>query len=272
MIWQRGSRRDGRGGEVDGAQRAQIRDLCHGAWVTFARRCSRRSVAGVGLVVGMTACARGVPPQPPSDPVDSVSMATLGAEAPAHVVARLIGPLDLLDITVLDAPEFTRSVRVSENGEISLPLLGILPAAGRTPHELEAYLAAELRSTYMVDPQVAVRVTEAASDPIYVVGEVQQPGAFTSASSARLTVLQAVALARGLKPAASKRGVYVIRSSPDGTTSHIPVPLSDVINGQSPDLLLEPSDIVYVPTNTERSIALGAVNTLVRLVTFRAVF
>jgi polysaccharide biosynthesis/export protein len=195
-----------------------------------------------------------------------------GGPAWAGPSARVIGLLDLLEIAVMDAPEFSRLVRVSEQGEISLPLLGLSPAAGLTPHQLEVALADRLRASYMVDPHVTVQVKEAATDPIYVVGEVGQPGAFTASGANRLTVLQAVALARGLKPTASKRGVLVIRTAVDGSRSQIPVRLNDVVRGRAPDLLLEPSDVVYVPTNMERSVALGFVNTLVRVVTFRAVF
>jgi polysaccharide biosynthesis/export protein len=221
-------------------------------------------------VAGMTACAHGSQPtlHEPAHIATSMAERAMGARSAGSV----IGPLDVLEVTVLEAPEFTRTVRVSEAGAISLPLLGHVPAAGLTPHELEEELAARLRDAYMVDPQVSVHVTESASEPIYVVGEVQQPGAFTAAGANRLTVLQAVALARGLKPAASRRGVYVIRSTPDGSTVQIPVPITRVLSGQEPDLVLEPSDIVYVPTNMERSVALGVVNALVRVVTFRAVF
>lgn len=191
---------------------------------------------------------------------------------PPTYAARLIAPGDLLNVTVLDAPEFTRELRVAADGQISLPLLGVVPAAGQTPRDLETSLADRLRGTYMVDPQVTVDVVEAAAEPVYVVGQVNRPGAFVPSGTNRLTVLQALALAEGTKPTGSQGGTVVIRTAMDGSRTQIPVNIPDVVKGDAPDLVLQPNDIVYVPTNMERSIALGIVNTLVRVVTFRAVF
>jgi polysaccharide export outer membrane protein len=215
----------------------------------------------------LTSCAHGNP----GGIAAASDTAADGRTDGAVPLVRPVSPLDLLDITVLDAPEFTLTLRVSEQGQISLPLIGVLPAAGRTPHELEAELAGRLRGTYMVDPQVTVFLKEAAVDPIYVVGEVNQPGAFTPSGSHRLSVLQAVALARGTKPGASQAAV-VIRTAADGSRSQFPVRLGDVLKGRTLDPVLQPNDIVYVPTDRQKSVALGVVNALVRVVTFRTVF
>ena len=89
-----------------------------------------------------------------------------------------IGPDDLLQVTVFDAPDLTGPVRVAGNGEISLPLLGTIKASGLTPRELELVLQALLRRTYMKDPQVSVTVTEMQSHSVSVLGAVKQPGVF----------------------------------------------------------------------------------------------
>lgn len=186
--------------------------------------------------------------------------------------ARMIAPRDLLAVEVMDAPEFTREVRVTADGAISLPLLGVIKAAGQTPRDLELSLAEQLRATYMLDPQVTVHVVEAATEPVYVVGEVNQPGAFVSSGTTPLTLLQALALARGVKPSGSQSATMVIRTMADGTRQEIPVSVPDVVKGEVPDVVLQPNDIVYIPTNMERSVALGVLNALIRVVTFRAVF
>lgn len=191
---------------------------------------------------------------------------------PPSYAARMIAPGDLLNVMVLDAPEFTRELRVASDGQISLPLLGVVPAAGQTPRDLETSLAERLRGTYMVDPQVTVDVVEAAAEPVYVVGQVNRPGAFVPSGTNRLTVLQALALAEGAKPTGAQGGAVVIRTARDGSRTQIPVHIPDVVRGEEPDLVLQPNDIVYVPTAMGRSIALGIVDTLVRVVTFRAVF
>jgi polysaccharide export outer membrane protein len=200
---------------------------------------------------------------------DSTARAT---SRPALSASRRIVSRDLLDVTVFAAPDLSRAVRVSEDGTISLPLLGPIAAAGQTPHELELRLQDTLRRTYMRDPRVAVEVKEeAAAQPIYVVGEVTQPGAFAPSGPDPLTVLRAVAVARGLKPGAAAQRAVIVRPRVNAEALQIPVNLSDVVRGKAPDLVLLPNDIVYVPTNMERAVALGTIDALVRLVTFRAV-
>lgn len=89
-----------------------------------------------------------------------------------------IGPQDLLDISVFEAPELNRTVRVSASGEISLPLLGAVQAAGATPKALEFVLQELLRRNYMKDPHVSVFMKEMRSHPVSVFGAVKKPGVF----------------------------------------------------------------------------------------------
>jgi polysaccharide export outer membrane protein len=197
------------------------------------------------------------------------------ASAPNQEVSaadRAIAAMDLLEITVFEAPEFSRTVRVSDAGDISLPLLGVTPAAGKTPRQLESALRSRLQQSYMRDPHVTVEVKEFGTPPIYVVGEVNQPGAFVPSGSSALTVLRAVAMARGTKATAATGRVVVLRPVANGDRLQLQVNLNDVARGKTADLALQANDVVYVPKNTERSIALGAVDALLRTVTLRAVF
>jgi polysaccharide export outer membrane protein len=89
-----------------------------------------------------------------------------------------IGPEDLLEISVFEAPELNRAVRVSATGEISLPLLGAVQAAGLTAKALEFVLQELLRHTYMKDPHVTVFMREMQSHPVSVFGAVKKPGVF----------------------------------------------------------------------------------------------
>lgn len=199
--------------------------------------------------------------------VDSSALARLSrVRAEQTIVVR-----DLLDVAVFEAPDLSRVVRVSDDGMISLPLLGPIQAAGRTPRELEVALQDTLRRTYMRDPRVSVAVKEPAPRPIYVVGEVHQPGAYVAAGEDQLTVMRAVAVARGAKPNAARGRAFIFRPRVDGEPLQIRVNLNDVVRGKAPDLVLIPNDVVYVPNNTERAIALGAVDALVRIVTFGTV-
>ena len=120
-----------------------------------------------------------------------------------------IGPQDLLDINIFEAPELNRTVRVSENGEVSLPLLGGIPVVRLTARELENTLAAKLRE-FLKDPHVSVMVTAIESHPVSVIGEVNKPGVFQVRGSK--TLLEMLSMAQGLAPEAGDE-VLVMRNA-----------------------------------------------------------
>jgi len=119
-----------------------------------------------------------------------------GATADSETSESRIGSDDLLNISVFEAPEMNSTVRVSASGEISLPLLGAVHAAGLTPRELESVLQVHLRRTYMKDPHVGVFVQELQSHPISVVGAVKMPGVFQIRGTK--TVIEVLSMAQGL--------------------------------------------------------------------------
>jgi polysaccharide export outer membrane protein len=120
-----------------------------------------------------------------------------------------IGPQDLLDINVFEAPELNRTVRVSENGEVSLPLLGGIHVVRLTARELENTLASRLRE-FLKDPHVSVMVTAIESHPVSVIGEVNKPGVFQVRGSK--TLLEMLSMAQGLAPDAGDE-VLVMRNA-----------------------------------------------------------
>jgi len=141
-----------------------------------------------------------------------------------------IGPDDLLDITVFEAPDLNRTLRVSANGEISFQLLGAIKAGGLTPRQLELILQESLRRTYMKDPHVGVFVRELQSHPVSVVGAVKRPGVFQIRGTK--TVLELLSMAEGLADDAGDtvlvmRGASVSHSNGkenEGTASPRAVP------------------------------------------------
>ena len=122
-----------------------------------------------------------------------------------------IGPEDLLEITVFEAPELNRSVRVSASGGISLPLLGGVRAVGLTPRELEFVLEELLRRTYMKDPHVGVFVREMQSHAVSVFGAVQKPGVFQIRGTK--TLLEVLSMAEGLADDAGDTIIVMRRAS-----------------------------------------------------------
>jgi polysaccharide export outer membrane protein len=171
---------------------------------------------------------------------------------------------DLIEITVFDAPEMSRAARVGSDGNLSIPLVGTIKAAGLTSGELQAEIESRLRGKYMVDPHVAIDVKEASIRPFYVLGAVKAPGAFPMDDSQPVTVLRALSLGQGL--ANAKGRAFIIRSLQNGERLEIPVEIDDVIAGKAPDPQLQANDIVYVPENEARSLARGVVDGLLRVV------
>jgi polysaccharide export outer membrane protein len=139
-----------------------------------------------------------------------------------------IGPEDVLSINIFEAQELNREVRVSASGEISLPLLGSVRAAGLTPRELEFVLQELLHRTYMKDPHVSVFVREMQSHPVSVMGAVRRPGVFQIRGSK--TLLEVLSLSEGLADDAGDT-VIILRGA---ALSAEPGPVTDhpAVTGQ----------------------------------------
>lgn len=123
-----------------------------------------------------------------------------------------IGPEDLLKISVLEAPDLSRTVRVSDDGDISLPLLGTVEVAGLSTRGLESVLENLLRRTYMKDPQVSVFVKEMRSHAVSVFGAVEKPGVYQIRNAK--TLIEVLSMAQGLADDAGDT-VIVMRSGTD---------------------------------------------------------
>lgn len=118
-----------------------------------------------------------------------------------------IGANDLLDVNVFEAPELNRSLRVSAEGEISMPLLGGIRCTGLTAQELEVVLERRLRE-FMKDPHVGVFVSGMESHAVSVVGAVKKAGVFQVRGPK--SVLEMLSLAEGLDDDAGEE-VLVMR-------------------------------------------------------------
>jgi polysaccharide export outer membrane protein len=142
-----------------------------------------------------------------------------------------IGSEDVLNINVFEAPELNREVRVSASGEISLPLLGSVRAAGLTPRDLEFVLQELLHRTYMKDPHVSVFVREMQSHPVSVMGAVRRPGVFQIRGSK--TLLEVLSLAEGLADDAGDT-VIILRGAALSQEADPSTDLSAVTDQPSP--------------------------------------
>jgi polysaccharide export outer membrane protein len=153
---------------------------------------------------------------------------------PANLPAQKIGADDLLSISVYDSPELTRTVRVSSEGQIRLPMLKrAIPAAGVVPRELEAAIAESLRAEQiLVDPVVTVTVAEYRSRPITVSGAVKKPLTFQAFGN--VTLLDAIARAEGLAPEAGNE-ILLVRPT-DGKSLTERISVNALLGGARPEL------------------------------------
>ncbi len=117
-------------------------------------------------------------------------------QAKAVETDPLLGPGDLLEIKIFEAPELGSQVRISARGFITLPLLGDVEVGGLTARELEVKIETLYRSEYIRDPHVSLFVQEHLSQKITFVGQVKSPGTYEL--PARMRLLDALALAGGL--------------------------------------------------------------------------
>lgn len=154
-----------------------------------------------------------------------------------------IGPKDLLEITVFDLPELTQTVRVAEDGSITMSLLGKVDVAGLTAQELEKKLASILDKQYTKEARVTVFIKE--YQKVSVIGAVGRPGQYEIVGPT--TLMQVIAQAGGLT-AQSMNEIFVYRQSPDGKQTIITISLEDLANGaQKFNLELMPKDVISIP-------------------------
>ncbi len=167
-----------------------------------------------------------------------------------------LGAGDLIEIAVFDVPELSQiKVRIPNGGQVGLPLIGSVSAAGLTALELQAQISSQLKTKFMHDPQVSVFVHEHKSQRVSVIGAVKQGGVFTLTNEIRLA--DALGLAGGITEEAGSM-VYVIRrmaaNPAAGSTGAAMeqgmtiIDLESLASGrQELNLALQAGDVVEVP-------------------------
>jgi polysaccharide export outer membrane protein len=161
----------------------------------------------------------------------------------------VIGPDDVIAVNVFQVPDLSGTVQVDTEGNVLLPLIGSVPAAGRTVGQLSQQIAAAYGSRYVRDPKVTVSVKSSESLKVTVDGAVMQPGIYPISSGT--TLMQAIALAKGpdTKLASSKVAIY--RTVGQNRTAAV-FDLSDIRDGKVQDPQLQAHDIVVVDTSGVR--------------------
>jgi len=222
------------------------------------------------LLIGVVGCASNRPPPAEASPesahaASSSSPATSASSPPTTSIAPpaptgapsvedyRIGSQDLLELQVFGIEALNRTVRVNSRGFISLPLVGLVQAAGLTSEQLEEALAAKLAKDYLQNPQVSVFIKEFTSQRVTIEGAVKSPGVYPL--KGRTTLLQALATAQGLSSVADTT-VRVFRTdSATGNRAILEFDLEKIRAGEIDNPDMRNDDIIQVQESQGKSIA-----------------
>jgi polysaccharide export outer membrane protein len=157
----------------------------------------------------------------------------------------VIGPDDVLDVSVWKEQDLTRSLQVRPDGRISMPLLNDVQAAGFTPSQLAQTISEKLKK-YLTAPQVTIIVTQINSQRVYVIGEVTRPGAYPLLPG--MTILQAISSAGGLTQFANNKKIFLMRNENHIQTKY-PFSYKEVLDGRKAEenLPVKAGDTIVVP-------------------------
>ena len=225
-------------------------------------------VCAITLSIAVAGCAGRTPALTGGDSVKIAELGNLPEPTRRDLSSAsrpyLIGPFDKLRIDVFGAPDLSRDeVQADASGRISVPLIGVLEAAGKTPQELAALIATRLRSNYVRNPQVTVNLKETVSQVVTVDGEVREPGLYPVFG--KMTLMRTVATAKGATEFAQLGNVVVFRTV-EGQRYAALYNLRQIRQGAYDDPEIFANDIVVVGDNQARRIfrdALAAVPALV---------
>jgi polysaccharide export outer membrane protein len=196
-------------------------------------------IAAAGLMIGDAFAQQASP---------STKRVVLPPPAPISAASSdyVIGPEDVLQVSVWKNETLSRVVPVRPDGKISLPLLHDIQAAGLTSMQLRDKITRSL-GEFMPNPEVSVIVTDVRSFRVSVMGEVQRPGVLLLKSST--TVMEALAMAGGFRDFASPSKIVVVRKDASGQTQKIPFNYNRAIkNGEAEDnIYLKTGDVIVVP-------------------------
>lgn len=160
-----------------------------------------------------------------------------------------IGAFDKVAVVVFGVPDLSQTIQADAAGNISLPLIGQVQAASKTPEELAREIEARLRSRYVRDPQVTVNLEETVSQIITVDGQVKEPGLYPVVG--RMTLMRAIATAKGTSEFARLEDVVIFRTVGQRQMAAL-YNLQAIRRGTYPDPEVFANDVVIVGDSPAR--------------------
>ncbi|HXH39147.1 MAG TPA: polysaccharide biosynthesis/export family protein [Thermoanaerobaculia bacterium] len=210
-----------------------------------------KRVSHFAVVIAVLASA--VFSQSPVSAQTQVPPGSLLGESSSSASDAPIGPRDYIEIKVFQDPNLYTKMTVTDDGRITMPLIGKVDVSGLTPSEVEARIKGLLEAKYINKADVSVTVLEAGSKPISVIGAVMRPGRI--GITGNISLIQAITQAGGLASGYG-RSLYVLRTAANGLTEQIAIDIDDLMVNGNPDLNLplRANDVINVPVDSSINI------------------
>ena len=161
----------------------------------------------------------------------------------------LIGPLDTIQVDVFNIRDLSREVQVDAGGRIAMPLIGTIDASGRTAQELAQSIETSLRGHYVRNPDVTVNIRSSVSQVVTMEGQVIEPGLYPVTN--QMTLLRAIASAKGLSEFAKQNEVVILRTV-DGRHMAGLYDIDAIRRGAYDDPAIYANDVVVVGDSPAR--------------------
>jgi polysaccharide export outer membrane protein len=203
------------------------------------------ALIAVAVVSGCTSPKSNVPYQPAS-----FGQPDLESVAPSEGLQR-IAPMDKINVNVFQVESLSGEFQVDSAGVISFPLIGTVEAQGKTAPELGKAIAQRLGAKYLQNPNVQVSIKESVAQTVTVDGSVRQPGVYPVKGS--ITLMRAVALARGASEDANTNRVIVFRTI-KGQRMAAAFDRAAIRRATADDPVIYGNDIVVVDGSRARSV------------------
>lgn len=198
------------------------------------------TLTGANAQTGVAPRAEAVVPQqaPPS---------AVAPQAPSSTLDNyILSPNDIVLVKVFEDPDLDSQHRISQDGTINFPLIGIVQISGRTVTQAASTIRERLLKGYLRNPQVRVNVIQYASRRITVLGQVQKPGSYVLPNEERVDLLQAIAMAGGFTRLADE-GRVLVRRNVNGVDTILKVNAhAETKNSSSQLFEVQPDDRITV--------------------------
>lgn len=175
------------------------------------------------------------------------SLALPGKVIPAPVSSDYrIMPADVLDVVVYQEDDLKSTLRVSKEGTVTFPLVGVVGVGGRTPLEAGEAIRDQLKKGFLNNPQVSVTVIQFSKRRFTVLGEVQKPGSYDMPDQQEVTVLQAIGMAGGYTRIANPSKVTLMRRN-NGRDDVLALNAKRMASGSTESVVMvKPGDVITV--------------------------